>query len=66
VPGARQALSSFDFASVPSVSKAQVMALAEGHEWQRPAVRATGRRKSHLVSGLGHALVDAGRRVLSE
>ena len=26
-------LSSFDFAAVPSVSKAQVMALAEGHEW---------------------------------
>jgi len=26
-------LSGFDFAAVPSVSKAQVMALAEGHEW---------------------------------
>ena len=26
-------LSSFDFTAVPSVSKAQVMALAEGHEW---------------------------------
>lgn len=26
-------LSCFDFAAVPSVSKAQVMALAEGHEW---------------------------------
>jgi len=26
-------LSSFDFAAVPSVSKAQVTALAEGHEW---------------------------------
>ena len=26
-------LSSFDFAAVPSVSKAQVMALAAGHEW---------------------------------
>lgn len=26
-------LSSFDFTAVPSVSKAQVTALAEGHEW---------------------------------
>jgi DNA replication protein DnaC len=26
-------LSSFDFAAVPSVSKAQVMALSEGQEW---------------------------------
>ncbi len=26
-------LSSFDFATVPAVSKAQVMALAEGQEW---------------------------------
>ena len=26
-------LSSFDFTAVPGVSKAQVMALAEGHEW---------------------------------
>lgn len=26
-------LSSFDFAAVPSVSKAQVVALADGHEW---------------------------------
>jgi DNA replication protein DnaC len=41
-------LSSFEFAAVPSVSKAQVMALAEGQEMarsrrQRPAVRPAGR-----------------------
>lgn len=62
-------LSSFDFASVPSVSKAQVMALAEGHEWLDRGANVLlfgppGVGKSHLVSGLGHALIDAGCRVL--
>lgn len=31
--GPDKRLSSFDFAAVPSVSKAQVMALSEGTEW---------------------------------
>ena len=31
--GSDKRLSSFDFAAVPSVSKAQVMALTEGTEW---------------------------------
>ena len=62
-------LSSFDFAAVPSVSKAQVMALADGHEWLDRGANVLlfgppGVGKSHLVSGLGHALIDAGRRVL--
>lgn len=62
-------LSSFDFAAVPSVSKAQVMALAEGHEWLDRGANVLlfgppGVGKSHLVSALGHALVDAGKRVL--
>lgn len=62
-------LSSFDFTAVPSVSKAQVMALAEGHEWLDRGANVLlfgppGVGKSHLVSGLGHALIDAGRRVL--
>lgn len=62
-------LSSFDFAAVPSVSKAQVMALAEGHEWLDRGANVLlfgppGVGKSHLVCALGHALVDAGKRVL--
>ncbi len=62
-------LSSFDFSAVPSVSKAQVMALAEGTEWVERGANVLlfgppGVGKSHLVSALGHALIDAGRRVL--
>jgi len=62
-------LSNFDFAAVPSVSKAQVMALAEGQEWLDRGANVLafgppGVGKSHLVCGLGHALIDAGRRVL--
>lgn len=62
-------LSSFDFAAVPSVSKAQVMALGEAHEWLDRGANVLlfgppGVGKSHLVCGLGHALIDAGRRVL--
>jgi DNA replication protein DnaC len=66
-PGKR--LSSFDFTAVPSVSKAQVMALTEGTEWIDRGANVLlfgppGVGKSHLVSALGHALIDAGRRVL--
>ncbi|MEO7910055.1 MAG: IS21-like element helper ATPase IstB [Roseiflexaceae bacterium] len=62
-------LSSFDFAAVPCVSKAQVMALAQGHEWLQRGANVLlfgppGVGKSHLIAGLGHALIDAGRRVL--
>lgn len=62
-------LSSFDFAAVPSVSQAQVTALADGHEWLERRANVLlfgppGVGKSHLVCGLGHALIDAGRRVL--
>jgi DNA replication protein DnaC len=62
-------LSSFDFTAVPSVSKALVMALTEGIEWIDRGANVLlfgppGVGKSHLVCALGHALIDAGRRVL--
>jgi DNA replication protein DnaC len=62
-------LSSFDFSAIPTISKARIVALAEGHEWLDRGVNllafgAPGSGKSHLLSGIGHALIDAGRRVL--
>ena len=67
--GPDKRLSSFDFTAVPSVSKAQVMALTEATEWIDRGANVLlfgppGVGKSHLVSALGHALIDAGRRVL--
>jgi DNA replication protein DnaC len=68
-PDKHKRLSNFDFAAVPSVSKAQVMALAAGTEWLDRGASVLlfgppGVGKSHLINGLGHALTDAGRRVL--
>jgi len=62
-------ISTFDFAAVPTISKAHILSLAEGHEWIDRGVNllafgAPGSGKSHLISGIGHALIDAGRRVL--
>ena len=62
-------LSGFDFSVVPTISRARIMALAEGHEWldrgaNLLAFGPPGSGKSHLLSGIGHALIDAGKRVL--
>jgi DNA replication protein DnaC len=62
-------LASFDFAEVPMLSKAHVMALASGDTWLDKGATVLifgppGVGKSHVGCGIGHALIDAGRRVL--
>lgn len=61
-------LATFDFESVPMVSKAQVMALAAGDEWLAKGANILlfgppGGGKSHLSAALGLALIENGRRV---
>src|SRR6195952_873652 len=62
-------LATFDFNVVPMVSKAHVMALATGDAWLEQGATILlfgppGGGKSHLGSAIGHALIDAGYRVL--
>lgn len=62
-------LASFDFAEVPMLSKAHVMALAAGDSWLEKGASILifgppGVGKSHVACGIGHALIDAGYRVL--
>ena len=62
-------LTSFDFAEVPMLSKAHVMALASGDAWLDKGATVLifgppGVGKSHVGCGIGHALIDAGHRVL--
>ena len=62
-------LDSFDFTAVPTISKAQVMALAAGDAWLDKGTHCLcfgppGSGKSHLAAALGRALVETGRRVL--
>jgi DNA replication protein DnaC len=62
-------LACFDFSVVPMLSKAHVMALASGDAWlERGATillfGPPGVGKTHLAAGIGHALIDAGYRVL--
>lgn len=61
-------LSSFDFASVPTVSKAHVTALVESDGWIEQGSNLLlfgppGVGKTHLVCGIGNALIDRGYRV---
>ena len=61
-------LATFDFDSVPMVSKAQVMALAAGDAWLAKGANIMlfgppGGGKSHLSAALGLALIENGRRV---
>src|SRR3954451_7698853 len=62
-------LETFDFDTVPMVSKAQVMALAAGDSWLEKGANLIlfgppGTGKSHLSAALGLALVENGWRVL--
>ena len=66
---AGKTLATFDFESVPMVSKAQVMALASGDAWLEKGANILlfgppGGGKSHLSAALGLALVENGWRVL--
>jgi DNA replication protein DnaC len=62
-------LESFDFTAAASLSKARVLALAEGDTWLAQGHNILlfgppGVGKSHLAAALGRALIDAGYRVL--
>src|ERR1700723_1363578 len=66
---AGKTLATFDFESVPMVSKAQVMALAYGDAWLAKGANILlfgppGGGKSHLSAALGLALVENGWRVM--
>jgi DNA replication protein DnaC len=65
---AGKTLATFDFAALPAVPKARITALAAG-DWLGAganliAVGNSGSGKTHLLSAIGHALVEAGYRVL--
>jgi DNA replication protein DnaC len=62
-------LDSFDFTTVPMLSKAHVMALASGDTWLAKGANLLlfgppGSGKSHVAAGLGRALIENGYRVL--
>lgn len=55
---------SFEFAGVPMLSKAHVMALASGDSWLEKGASILilgppGVGKSHVGCGIGHALIEA-------
>ena len=62
-------LSSFDFDAVPAVSRAQVMAPAEGDSWLETGANLIqfcppGEGKTHLAATIGPGLIGNGGRVL--
>ena len=67
LPGGKT-LATFDFKVLPGVPRARVEALAAG-DWIETganliAIGNSGAGKTHLLCAIGHALVEAGRRVL--
>jgi len=66
---AGKTLDSFDFAAVPMIGKAQVMALASGDGWIGQGANLLlfgppGAGKSHLAAAIGLVLIENGWRVL--
>jgi len=66
---ASKTLATFDFESVPMLSKAQAMALAAGDAWLKAGANLLlfgppGGGKTHLGAAIGLALVENGWRVL--
>jgi len=66
---AGKTLDGFDFTLVPSLSKAHLMALAEGDAWLKAghnilAFGPPGTGKTHAAAGLGQELIRRGYRVL--
>lgn len=62
-------LATFDFASVPTLRKAHVLALAQGDAWLEQGANIllfgpSGTGKTHLAAAIGVALVEQGHRVL--
>ena len=67
LPGGKT-LATLDFPALPGVSRAQIKALAAG-DWVETganliAIGNSGTGKSHVLCAIGHALVEAGKRVL--
>jgi DNA replication protein DnaC len=65
---AGKTLATFDFKAIPSIPRARSEALAAG-DWLETganliAIGNSGAGKTHLLSAIAHALVEAGRRVL--
>ncbi len=67
LPG--RTLNTFEFETVPMISKAQVMAITAGDAWLEKGANLLlfgppGGGKSHLASAVGLALIENGWRVL--
>ena len=61
--------STFDFKAIPTLSKAQVMALAAGESWIESGANVflfgpSGTGKSHIAAAIGVSLIEKGWRVL--
>ena len=66
---AGKTFATFDFAAVPTIRKAHVMALAESDAWLDQGANIlcfgpSGIGKSHLAAAIGTALIERGKRVL--